>query len=170
MRLPESWKAIPWILLPLWKLRPVLLLKYAIVKIVWLLRSLLWCVERSSSILVCVKYISNVWLTGWNPSLGRIHNAKKRKISSEADKQTSDVSFWPRYERWQACDIGFWASQDEEWFQSKLELFRNGTYEVRNATQWKKWCHTRSSSKKYDVSTHILAASEKAFSQQSFHC
>ncbi|KIM50349.1 hypothetical protein SCLCIDRAFT_70916, partial [Scleroderma citrinum Foug A] len=42
-------------------------------------------------------------------------------------QQTADVSWWPKQSTWEGSglDVGYWSSDDEAWYQKRLELIRN---------------------------------------------
>ena len=57
-------------------------------------------------------------------------------------EQIVDVSWWPKQSMWEGSglDVGYWLSDDEAWYQKRLELIRNcgtdGRRLCMNATQW----------------------------------
>jgi hypothetical protein len=42
-------------------------------------------------------------------------------------QQTADVSWWPKQSTWEGCGLSvkYWSSDDEVWFQKRLETIRN---------------------------------------------
>jgi hypothetical protein len=61
-------------------------------------------------------------------------------------QQVADVSWWPKQSTWEGSgrDVGYWASDNEEWYQMQLEDIQNylkgRSYPkkiLRNAKEWR---------------------------------
>ncbi|KIM61759.1 hypothetical protein SCLCIDRAFT_25569 [Scleroderma citrinum Foug A] len=83
----------------------------------------------------------------------------QRHVNGE---QIADVSWWPKQSTWEGSglDVGYWSSDDEAWYQKRLELIRNcGTdsqHLCMNATQW------RNTLKYYKETTRTVAANRQS--------
>lgn len=50
------------------------------------------------------------------------------------------MSWWPRCDTWDKCslNVGYWTPYCESWFVNHLKAIRNGTFQLRTATHWRR--------------------------------
>ena len=50
------------------------------------------------------------------------------------------MSWWPRSEIWEksSLNVGYWTPYCESWFANRLKSIRDGKFELRNASHWRR--------------------------------
>ncbi|HEV7738261.1 MAG TPA: hypothetical protein VGO47_12930 [Chlamydiales bacterium] len=52
----------------------------------------------------------------------------------------TNLSWWPKQGAWASSglNVGYWSADCEEWFRNRLASIKDGTAQLRSATEWKK--------------------------------